>query len=340
MRRVGIERETFRIEMVFNNCVFHAGSDESMKSRMACRFRSQRLRNDSGEPARRDGLIATVAALLLQASAVCAGTLPHAPQVGDIYQITLIKDSEQRGNNGSSGSTHDKDSIIEHVMGLQAGGLELKHDLPNGATTEERARNWQFPAEIFKPRGGPAQLLNGPELEARVDSWLKTASLSREACGHWIFTWNAFRIECDAQSVLKIVQSYDLRSVDLHEGAVYRDSEASSPGKLARKAGGSDGETFIADMPIDSEMVRRARAESDVVLGEIIKKPVSLEAALHEHEAEILSGTISVVFDTDLDGNVRRRTKVTKLNIKRADGRTETQSVTETLERRIISRRD
>jgi hypothetical protein len=281
-----------------------------------------------------------VAALLLPVSAAHAGTFPQVPQVGDTYEIVLTRESVQKGSNGSSGSTHDRDAIVERVMGLRADGLELQYDLPNTTTAEERARDWQFPVQVFKAFAGPVQLLNGPELEARIDGWLKTANLSRAACGHWIFTWNAFRIECDPQSVLKTIQSYDLRSVDLHEGAPYQDSEASSPGKLARKAGAPDGQTFAAEMPVDSDSVRRARAESDVVVGEIMKKPVSIEAALHEHAAEIVSGTISVVFDTDPDGNVRRRTKVTKLDIKRPDGRTETQSVTETLERRLISRRD
>src|SRR4030088_438386 len=91
-------------------------------------------------------------------------------------------------------------------------------------------------------------------------------------------------------------------------------------------------------LPVDADTVRRARAESDVVVGEIMKKPVSLDAALHERAGEIVSGTISVAFETDPAGNVRRRTKVTKLDIKRPDGRSETQTVTETLERRPISR--
>jgi hypothetical protein len=160
----------------------------------------------------------------------------------------------------------------------------------------------QIPVRVFKPFGGPAQLLNSSELEARLDGWLKAASLSRTACGHWIFTWNAFRIECDPQSVIKTVQSYDLRSANLREGGLYQDSEAGSSGKLARKAGGLDGKTFAVEMPVDADAVRRARAESDVVVGEIMKKPVSLDAAL--------------------------------------DGRSETQTVTETLERRPISRRD
>jgi hypothetical protein len=286
-----------------------------------------------------NGVRGIVAALYLSAGLAQAGTV-EAPQVGDTYQLMLVKDSAQHGSNGSGGTSHDQDTLVELVTGVRADGLELQYDVPSTTTAEERARNWQFPVRIFKPVGGPAQLLNAPQLEARLDSWLKAASLSREACGHWFFTWNAFRIECDPQSVIKTVELYDLRSADLQEGAPYRDPDASSPGKLVRKAGGAEGETFVIEMPVDPDAVRRARAESDVILGEIIKKPVSLDTALHERSGEIVSGTISVTFETDPSGNARRRTKVTKLDIKRPDGRSETQTVTETLERRLISRRD
>jgi hypothetical protein len=71
-----------------------------------------------------------------------------------------------------------------------------------------------------------------------------------------------------------------------------------------------------------------------------MKKPVSLDAALLERAREIVSGTISVTFETDPAGNVRLRTKVTKLETMEPDGRSETETVTETLERRLISRRD
>jgi hypothetical protein len=279
-------------------------------------------------------------ALLVSFGVGHAGAIPQAPQVGDTYQVTLVKDSAQQGSNGSNGTSHDHYTLMEQVIGVRSDGLELQYDLPSSTPKEERTQNWQFPARVFKPVGGPARLLNGSELEARLDSWLKAASVSRTACGHWIFTWNAFRIECDPQSVLKTVEHYDLRSADLHEGALYRDSDAGSPGKLARKAGGADGETFAVEMPVDPDAVRRARAESDVILGEIMKKPVSLETALHERAEEVISGTISVAFETNPGGNARRRTRVTKLDIERPDGRSETQIVTETLERRPIARRD
>jgi hypothetical protein len=108
---------------------------------------------------------------------------------------------------------------------------------------------------------------------------------------------------------------------------------------LAKKAGGLNGQTFVVDMPVDTDAVRRARAESDVIMGDIMKKPVSLDTALQERAGEIVSGSISVTFETDPSGNVRRRTRVTKLDIKRPDSRSETQTVTETLEQRHISRR-
>jgi hypothetical protein len=52
-----------------------------------------------------------------------------------------------------------------------------------------------------------------------------------------------------------------------------------------------------------------------------MNKPVSLDTALRERAREVASRTISVVFETDPAGNVRRRTKVTKLDITGPDGR-------------------
>lgn len=281
-----------------------------------------------------------VAALVVLAGMAQAGAVREAPQVGDTFELTLTKNSVQQGSNKSSGSSHDKDTIIERVIGVRAEGVELQYDLPSSATPEDRARSWQFPTRVFKPFDGPAQLLNGPELETRVEAWLKAAGLPRTACGQWYFTWNAFLIDCDPQSVVKTVQAFDLRSADVREGAAYQESDALRSGTLKRTAGRADGALFTVELPVDPDVVRRARAESDLVVGEIMKKPVSLDAALARRATDIISGTISIAFDTDFAGNVLRRTKVTKLEIKGPDGPSETQTVTETLERRLISRRD
>ncbi len=273
---------------------------------------------------------------MLVVTSVVAGASASPLAIGDTYEITRIVESAQQDSHGSTGTTYDKDTIIERVTGLRPDGVELEYDLPKSVTADQRASTWQMPARVFAPVNGPAQLLNAPELEAKVDGWLKAAGLARAACGHWIFTWNAFRIECDPQSALEMVASFDLGPADLSDGAPYRDAQASASGTLVRKSGGGHGATFTVEMPIDPDAVRRARAESDVGAGEIMHKPMTLDAALAERAKETISGTITITFETDASGAVRRRIKVTKLDIKGIEGKSEELTATETLERRRI----
>lgn len=281
--------------------------------------------------------MATIAALLLVANDARGESPQSAPKVGEEYEISKRYETSQQTSDGSSGSSRGRDAILERVIGVHEGGLELEYDLPKDATAKDRARSWQFPVRVFRPTNGSMQLLNRPELEARVEGWLKAAGWTRAVCGRWIFTWNAFRIECDPQSVIKAVEAFDLRSADIREGATYQETEARGPGTLTRKAAGPNGATFTVVMEIDPDAVRRARADSDVAVGEIMQKPVTLDAALRERAKESVSGTISVTFDTDSAGNVWRRTKVTKVETKGPDGRSESQTVTETVERRPVS---
>lgn len=287
-----------------------------------------------------NGIMAVISALLLPDIDARAESPQSTPNVGDEYEISKSYETSQQTSDGSSsGSSSGRDTILERVIGVREAGLELEYDHPKDATTEDKARSWQFPVRIFKPSIGPMQLLNRSELEARVEGWLKAAKWTRAVCGRWIFTWNAFRIECDPQSVIKTIEAFDLRSADLREGAPYRETAACGSGKLARKAG-PDGPIFTTEMPVDPEAVHRARAESDVVVGELMNKPVTLDAALGERAKAAVSGTISITFNADSTGNARRRTKVTKLQTKGPDGRSETETVTEILERRRISPRD
>jgi hypothetical protein len=279
----------------------------------------------------------TVTALLLPAVVSAAETSPIEPQVGDTYEIALAKQTTQHGSNGSSGSTEDDDKIIERVINVRANGLELEYDLPNTSTANERASNWQFPARIFKPLSGSLQLLNGPELEARLDGWLKVTKLPRTSCGHWIFTWNAFRIECDPQSVIKTVDAFDLKAAGIREGALYLEPDTQSSGTISRKAAGPEGAILTVEVPVDSDAFHRARAEADVVTGEILRKPVTFDAALRERTKETVSGITSVVFEANSSGTVYRRTKTTKLDIKSPNGQSETETIVETLERRLVS---
>ena len=238
--------------------------------------------------------MAASVALILPACSARRDSPPSAPEVGKEYEIIRRYETSQQASDGSSGSSRGQDGILERVIGVREGGLELEYDLPKDATPQDRARHWQVPARVFRPSNGPMQWLNSTELEARVDGWLKAAGWTRAVCGRWIFTWNAFRIECDPQSVIKTLEALDLRAADLRESAPYREAEARGSGTLTRKAAGPDGATFAVVMQIDPDAVRRARAESDVAVAEIMRKPVTLAAALLEREKESVSGTIAV----------------------------------------------
>jgi hypothetical protein len=261
------------------------------------------------------------------------------PNVGDTFEITRNIVSSQRTDDGSSsGSSSDRDTMQERVIAAREDGLELEYDLPKSATAQDRARTWQFPARVLKPLHGPLQLLNGTEMDARLDSWLKKAKLTRAACGRSYFTWNVFRIECDPQSVIQTLEQIDLAVDDLRDGVLYDSPKAPEPAPLRQKAVRSDGATFVVDLTVDPEAARLERAQSDVVVAEISGKSLTLDAALSARSAEEISGAITITFEADIAGAVYKRTTVTSLKIKSPDEKVETQIITEIIERRLVAR--
>ncbi|MEO9131187.1 MAG: hypothetical protein ABI240_08265 [Sphingomonas sp.] len=277
-------------------------------------------------------------AALLPALAIGAEPAQPGPQVGDAYVITRDRETSQQSNDGSASSSTDRDSLTERVIAVRDAGLELEYDLPQNAGAGNRASSWQFPVRVFKPLRGPLKLLNGAELEARVDGWLKTNGMTRAACGHWIVTWNSFRIECDPQSVMKSIAAFDLTPDDLRDGAQYRDPKALRPAPLTRTKGGPDGATFTVQMAIDPAGVRRERADADIAGAELRQQSLTLEAALRARAAEAISGTITITFETDATGVVQRRTRATTLEIKGPGPRLERQTVKDTMMRRRVTR--
>ena len=155
-------------------------------------------------------------------------------------------------------------------------------------------------------------------------------------CGRWIFTWNAFRIECDPDSVIADLKAINLLTVDLREGDIYRHPETLRPGTLVRTMDGPDGATYSVKLEIDADAVRRSRAESDVAVGEIMQQPVTLETALRERSKETVSGTVEVTFDVDVSGRPTRRTMVTLVETAKPDGVSETDRQTTKVERRAV----
>jgi hypothetical protein len=282
-------------------------------------------------PRRRTWTIVLLTPALLAAAA--PGDM--RPRVGDTYEITRDVASSE-SSDGSEGNTHDLDVFVERVAGVRGEGLELEYDIKD-ATPQDREIAWQFPFRVLKPASGLPILLNAAELQARADRYLKRAKLPHSACGRWYFTWTAFRIECDSQSVLQILASLDLGAIKLSDGSLYRDSGASASAPLVRKTTGPSGSTFVVEMTADPAAVQRDRAQTDVVVAEVSGKSLTLDAALRARSSEHIAGTIRITFDTDSIGQVRRRTKVTKLEITGPSGRIENRTVTEIVERRLVS---
>jgi hypothetical protein len=254
-----------------------------------------------------------------------------AQQVGDTVQILRSFQTEEHDNRGSNGTTSDTDGMTERVVAMRDGGLELEYDITNEG---DRSSSWQFPARVFKPAHGPLKLVNAAELESRVDGWLKSGGMTRAACGHWIFTWNAFRIECDPQTVLHTIQALQIEPEELREGAAFTLPEARAPAPLVKKSE----RRYTAALTLDPERVRKQRADNDIAIAELNRTPLTPDAARRNHAGEIISGTIGVTFDLNADGHVQRRTIVTKQEIRSKDGRVETTVATEVLERRTAPR--
>jgi len=269
------------------------------------------------------------------ATLVLAEASAPAPKVGDVYKLTLVTKKSHKSPD-SSGSSTTGNALVKRVADVRAEGVELVYDLPESTKEKARERQWQFPVRVFQPVDGPLQLLNGAELEARVDNWLVKFKIPRSACGSTVFTWAAFDIECDPQSVLKAISVFDMGVSRLYEGATFQDEAALGTGKLAKKSTEQEGQAFTVEMPINPDVVRRARAETDVTIGRMTNNPITFEVAMARREKEKVSGTVSFVFETDSSAKMQRRIKVTETQITTPDGAVESSTRTDNLEHVLI----
>jgi hypothetical protein len=260
-----------------------------------------------------------------------------APQVGDTYEIIMRRQSADEASDGSGGDSTEEEAVVERVIGVRDDGLELEYELTSDRPAADRAAAWQLPARIFRPFRGQPQLLNGPQLETRLEAWLRRSTSPRYACRRWPIAWDAFRTECGAQSALQAIELLDMASGDLQDGAAYRDVMALAPALLRRTSVGPNGATFIVELPVDPETIRRTRVEFDMDVADLAEPPLTREASVRTRSAETISGSITVTLETDPAGHLRRRIRVQRLEIREPSGRVETQITTETTQRRRLS---
>lgn len=281
--------------------------------------------------------LAMLAALILPALVARAEEPSDQLRPGEVYAIRReVNSSETSTGLTGTGTTHDVDIVIERVIAVRDAGVELEFDLPRGAPGDEEARDWKFPARVLAPAHGPLQLLNRPELEARLEQWLRAAGMPRQACEHWIFTWNAFQIECDPQSVIRVLQPFILWPDDLRDGAPWQQEGSHASVTLQQERYGSGRTIFVARMEIDPEAVRREHVHADLVLAEIMHRSLTPEAAARARAAEQISGTMTTTFEMASGEHGRLRTTVTEVDTDGPDGRRH-RTVTETVERRLMT---
>lgn len=224
--------------------------------------------------------------------------------------------SESLSSGGSSSLSNSGGTLVERVLATRPDGLELEFDLPADATPDERASEWQWPARVLWSETARPVLLNRAELEQRLDAWLTVAEIPRETCDHWFFSWTAFKIECDPDSVLELLTAYDLRSR----------LDGAGPGP-------TEGSTRV-ETALDPDQVRREMAESDRVVAEITgADPLTFEQALAARASEQIAGTETVTREIDAQGRPVRQVRTVRLEISAANGAVEQNTTTQTLTR-------
>ena len=256
-----------------------------------------------------------------------------AQQVGDRHRITLFHEMRSTSDDGGRSSSRGTHEYLIEVLAVGPDGVERLYEVP-GERGDEPSPDWHWPVRVWEDRQGVLSLLNRADMEARRDAWLAAANIPREACGTWYFTWNAFQVQCDPEEILETIEMLDIQPPDLREGAMLSHAAALAPAPLRKDAGA--GETFRATFSLDPDIARRELARSDVIVAQLMGKPVTFEEAYAVRQGEPIRGTIEVVLEANAEGEVERRIETIETVRTDAEGVTKSSTATETTERIAI----
>lgn len=256
----------------------------------------------------------------------------HSPEIGTITAITVRYETQsvkEMGSSSSRGSYH----YVERVVAASEEGVEREYVNPESGEDRPLA-DWHLPVRVLERPDGTLVITNRAEMEARRDHFLQEAEIPVEACGSWYFTWNAFQVECDPDSVLSTIAYLDIQPQILAEGALYQHDKALRPGTLSIVAVEGEGTTYRTQMPVSPDAIRLESAEGDVVVGEIMRDPITLEEAIAARRGDIVEGTVTVTLTADPDGVVHTRTVELEVDYTDSEG-----VVEHTTARRTTTRR-
>ena len=247
------------------------------------------------------------------------------------FELRQSYETKDMRGDFESGSSHGHSTMIEQVIALRDGGIELVYDEVDASNR----RQWQFPIRVFKPANGAFVLLNAAELEARVDPWLAKANWTREICAQWIFTWNAFKIDCDPQSALELVNGYSLWQDNLRAEAPFQTEGLKGAPPLKLERSDANGSVYVVTGSLDPDQLKLKKAETAVIVARISGEVITQEKALESLVNVEISGTMTVRFVVTSAGLVMKRIDQTEVRTTE-DGEVEVSIATTTLERKRL----
>lgn len=260
-------------------------------------------------------------------------------RAGDTYDVRLRYETRSESSDSSRSSSQGGYHIIERVVAVHDDGIEIEFDFPPDATEQERAREWMFPARLLRRPSGAFEVLNAAEMEQRIDAWLTLGGLTREACGQWYFTWNAFKIECDPQSVIATLERYDIRPL-VGDGVAYDIPGAIGPAILRLDRQDEGGSSYTAIAELDAGFIQRERAEADAILAQMLASAGDDTAVYDGFDLPAIvqvEGVLSLVIETDATGRVIGRTITTEMVTVNSDGVIEQATRTTILSRELVA---
>lgn len=243
------------------------------------------------------------------AAAVLLSGMLHAPVIAqEEYVLLLEYETESQSDEGSGSSkSSGRQALAERVIARRDAGTEIEYSIPGDAERIKGNAIWMYPARVLVSAAGEKTLLNGEEINQRVDEWLEKANWPREICGRWIFTWTAYHIRCDLPAIIDEVEGYGMRPGDVKEGEAIRVYSQVEPAVLIKTGETKNRTILAAEVGIDPAVIRQDEAEMMVAVAEMTGKELTLDQALAELIDFKAEGVIRLVLEVDANGLVWRR---------------------------------
>ncbi len=258
-------------------------------------------------------------------------------QVGNIYEIKFSYETSSKTGDQASGSSSGRNLLIERIIAINEESIDLEFDLSLNTKEAERERVWKLPAKVRRNDDGTLILLNSDEMENRITKWLEKANWTREVCDQWIFTWNAFKIDCDPQSALSLIASYDLNSNNFDPRKPYESKLATHAGELQLLANTPEGKTYRTELELNPQTIKAELAEVQLIIGQITGTEITIEDALKEQLLKNISGVMNITLVVDNEGRLIKRKEVLNIKTIEDDGTIKTETKTNILSRSLIS---